>query len=148
MGREHNGAYGACGELGEEEIERPVLKKQSRSEGCAFERDRMTNNQSENVQDITIARVDTETAHFDLAPTVKNVVLRAPGGTLILELTASGMALRVEGDLTLGASGTLRLEGQSVSIQAQDTLEINAAAQAIVRSEGVTTIQGGLVEIN
>ena len=65
-----------------------------------------------------------------------------------LELNSEGITLESAGDLTIKASGDLKLEGANIEVSASGNLTATGSAGAEVSSSGITTLQGSLVNIN
>jgi phage baseplate assembly protein gpV len=70
------------------------------------------------------------------------------GGSVVIESAGRTIVIEAEGDVTIrSASGTLRLEGVRVEIEAAAALEAHGA-QVEVAGDAVTSIKGGIVTIN
>lgn len=69
-------------------------------------------------------------------------------GTSSVSLTSDGIALDSSGAITIQAKGDLNLEGQNISIKAQQELKAEGAAGAELSTSAIAVLKGSLVQIN
>ncbi len=65
-----------------------------------------------------------------------------------VKLSAGGIAITTEGDLTIQAKGSITLSGLNVSLQAAVAAKVSGNASAELSAAGQTTVKGALVMIN
>ncbi|MDV7144031.1 type VI secretion system tip protein VgrG [Tropicimonas sp. TH_r6] len=76
-----------------------------------------------------------------------SVLIEDSNGNTV-ELSSDGVSVSAQGDLTLGATGDINLEGTNISIAANAEVKAEGSAGAKLLSSGQTTIEGSLVTIN
>ena len=69
-------------------------------------------------------------------------------GNSTITLNSDGIALSSSGDVSINAQGDLNLEGQNITIKAQQELKAEGAAGAEFSTSAVAILKGSLVQIN
>ena len=69
-------------------------------------------------------------------------------GNSTITLNSDGIALSSSGDISINAQGDLNLEGQNITLKAQQELKAEGAAGAEFSTSAVAVLKGSLVQIN
>ena len=75
------------------------------------------------------------------------ITLEHGGGSRIV-LDDAGITLDSSSDLTLKASGDIRIEGRNLDLAGQAQTKVSGSAGARLESSGQTVIKGSIVTIN
>ncbi|HEY5674899.1 MAG TPA: type VI secretion system tip protein VgrG [Malonomonas sp.] len=89
-------------------------------------------------------------------PAGKKLVIDEDAGSILLEdehgnsltFDSSGIVYESQGDISLKASGDIKLEGTNVEIKASANFKAEGSAAAELKASGTAKIQGALVQIN
>jgi len=75
------------------------------------------------------------------------ITLEDPDGNSI-EMSSQGIALDSKADISLSATGDVKLKGRNVKAEAQIGAEVKGSATAKLESSGSTAVKGATVDIN
>ena len=84
---------------------------------------------------------------FTLSEDAKSVSLEDQNGST-LTLDDGGITLTSSKDITLKASGDLKVEGTNVEFKASASFKAEGQSGADLKSSGTLTVKGSLVQIN
>jgi uncharacterized protein involved in type VI secretion and phage assembly len=98
--------------------------------------------------DKIIATIDTPAGNkIVLSEDETSILLEDQNGNKV-ELSADGIALESAKDITLTASGDVKIKGTNVELTADASFKAKGSSGAEVNSSGTTVVKGSLVQIN
>ncbi len=98
--------------------------------------------------DTVVATIDT--------PNGNRIVLSEDDGAILIEdengnkieMTSDGIAMESPGDITLAATGDVKIEGTNIELKASATIKAEGSGGAELTSSASTVIKGSVVQIN
>lgn len=90
--------------------------------------------------------ITTPDATIELDDDQKKITLKNSDNTV--ELSDAGTKIETQKDLTIKASGDVKIEGTNISLKASANLESEGSAGVKLSSSAVTNIKGSIVNIN
>ncbi|MNE77543.1 hypothetical protein D3C80_1738650 [compost metagenome] len=98
--------------------------------------------------DKVIATIDTPAGNrIVLSEDGKSILVEDQNGNRI-ELNSDGIAMESPGDITLKATGDVKIEGTNVELSANASFKAKGSGGAEVSSSASTVVKGSLVQIN